>query len=565
MPELSIIVATSSCDRCARRLIPRLVCKPDGAAIELILVDYGSGGSQALPNAPFAVTVKRAATGAPVDALNDGIGLARGRVCLFIDEDVLPEAELVDEHLAMHRGEHGAVVVGRRLLDRSGRSWYLREVASAREARHERLVRGDRRLEGEDWLAGNLSVPRAALVAAGGLLAAAGRFAPVELAYRLGDAGLRHVYAPKARCHQVAPLTPVRLLSRAVRHGHAAVRLSRIRPSARADVLDFNDRPGYSMTLRRTLLATRLPPRAVLALAGALSKRRPSSGLASFVSSYAYWRGVRASATPDEWVRLTGGTSMLMYHAVAPRETPPTRFIVPLERLDRHLRTLRWLRRTPISLEQYIADRVAHRLPPARAVVVTFDDGYVDNLELAAPVLARHGVPATVFVVTGRLGGSNSWDMDGDLAGRPLMSWQGISELRRSGLGVGAHTRTHRALPSLDAATRRNEIAGSKADLEERLGETVRAFAFPYGLGAADIDCAAAVAQAGFDAACSVLPGRNTDATPLLALRRTEVYGTDSLLRFVQAVLLGDSQAIWRRRGPGRPARGIRRGEAEQS
>jgi peptidoglycan/xylan/chitin deacetylase (PgdA/CDA1 family) len=548
MRELSIVVATADRDRRVRGLIPRLVSEKDAAAIELILIEYGSRVSRAVPQTRFALTTTRASTTAPVEALNEGIGLARGRICLFIDDDVLPEAGLIDEHLELHRGGPEAIVVGRRVLDPGGRDWYLREIARTHDARHEALERGDRVLGGEDWLAGSLSVPRSALVSAGGFVAEAGDFAAVELAYRLRDAGLRHVYAPRARCHETESMTPVRAVSAAERNGRGAIALSRIRPTVRAELLDFNDPPGYGIAARRGLLATNVPARSVLALADLLAPRAPTSGLASFVSSYAYWHGVRAHTTSDEWTRLTCGTSILMYHAVAPREAPARRFIVPRGKLDRQLRALRWLRRTPISLEQYISDRMAHRLPPARSVVITFDDGYLDNLELATPALTRRAVPATVFVVTGYVGGMNSWDTEGELADRPLMSWQGVAELQRSGIGVGAHTRSHRPLPSLDLETRRAELAGSKADLEHQLGVTVRAFAFPYGLGAADADCVAGVAEAGFDAACTVFPGRNTEATPLLGLRRTEVYGTDSILRFAQAVLLGDAQAVWRRR-----------------
>jgi peptidoglycan/xylan/chitin deacetylase (PgdA/CDA1 family) len=547
MRELSIVVATADRDRCVRGLIPRLVCRTDAVAIELVLVEYGSSASRAMPQTPFALTTTRTSTTVRVEALNDGTRLARGRICLFVDDDVLPAPELIDEHLEHHRGGAAAVVVGRRVLNPGGH-WYLREVARSQEARHAALVRGDRTLEGEDWLAGNLSVPRSALSSVGGFVVGAGHFAPVELAYRLRDAGLRHVYAPRARCNELEPLTPARAVAAAARNGGAAIALSRIRPSLRADLLDFNDPPAHGIAARRALLAARVPVRSVLALADVVALRGPRRGLGTFVSSYAYWRGVRANTTLDEWTRLTGGTSILMYHAIAPHKAPGRRFIVPLGKFDRQLRTLRWLRRTPISLEQYISDRIAHRLPPARSVIITFDDGYLDNLKLATPVLTRRAIPATVFVVTGRVGGRNTWDTDGELSGRPLMSWQEIAELRRAGLGVGAHTRSHRALPSLDPATRRAELVGSKADLEHRLGVTVHAFAFPHGLGAGDAECVAGVAEAGFDAACTVIPGRNTDATPLLGLRRTEVFGTDSMLRFAQAIIFGDSQAIWRRR-----------------
>ena len=57
-----------------------------------------------------------------------------------------------------------------------------------------------------------------------------------------------------------------------------------------------------------------------------------------------------------------------------------------------------------LSLEEYVRCRQEHRLPPPRSVVITFDDGYADNASIAAPILAKHRFPATIFLVTDLVG-----------------------------------------------------------------------------------------------------------------------------------------------------------------
>ena len=157
---------------------------------------------------------------------------------------------------------------------------------------------------------------------------------------------------------------------------------------------------------------------------------------------------------------------------------------------------------------------------------------------VAYPILERHGFPATVFLVSSAVGTRNSWDGDGALGRRTLLDWPAIHAMRAGGIAYGAHSRSHRALTEVPAHELDDVVTGCRTDLETALGESVAAFAEPYGTD--DARTAAAVEHAGFHGACGVRDGVNTVATPSYALHRTEVFGTDSLLRFALAVSLGD-------------------------
>ena len=84
---------------------------------------------------------------------------------------------------------------------------------------------------------------------------------------------------------------------------------------------------------------------------------------------------------------------------------------------------------------------------PRRAVVLTIDDGYEDNLEIARPILQRRSLPATIFLVSRLLGRSNEWSDGGPTAERPLFSAEQARQAQGNGLDFGAHTRYHRRLP----------------------------------------------------------------------------------------------------------------------
>jgi peptidoglycan/xylan/chitin deacetylase (PgdA/CDA1 family) len=172
---------------------------------------------------------------------------------------------------------------------------------------------------------------------------------------------------------------------------------------------------------------------------------------------------------------------------------------------------------------------LAEERVPEKVIGLSFDDGYLDVVENAGPVLDRHGFRATMFVVTGALDGrvTFSWYRRQP----PLLGWDTVVRLdSASPFRFDAHTITHPDLRAVPPAVARDEIARSKTALEERLGRPVDTFCYPAGLfGERE---RALVAQAGFRAATSCEPGVNAPGDDLLTLRRTGVERRDSLLDF---------------------------------
>ena len=125
---------------------------------------------------------------------------------------------------------------------------------------------------------------------------------------------------------------------------------------------------------------------------------------------------------------------------------------------------------------------------PAPAVALTFDDGFHNFAVAAAPVLARFGFPATVFLVSGHCGGSNDWASQWPGIPRlPLLDWDAIRELGRAGFDFGAHTVTHPDLTKLADDRAREEVLSSKRQIEDATGRPVRCFAYPYGAAPAAV------------------------------------------------------------------------------
>ena len=117
------------------------------------------------------------------------------------------------------------------------------------------------------------------------------------------------------------------------------------------------------------------------------------------------------------------------------------------------------------------------------AIAITFDDGFANFGELAAPLLLAHALPVTLFVVTGSVGETNVWPAGGDV-GVPVMrllDWDELGRLAGAGVSLGAHTRTHPRLENLAAPYVEREIVESRARLRAELGVDVSTFAYPYG------------------------------------------------------------------------------------
>ncbi len=168
---------------------------------------------------------------------------------------------------------------------------------------------------------------------------------------------------------------------------------------------------------------------------------------------------------------------------------------------------------------------------------ITFDDGYVNNLDHAIPVLQRYGFSATCYMVSAQLGGSNIWDHSKGIAAKPLMHAAHARAWVAGGQEVGAHTRNHIDLRTLNATQSMQEIAGCKAELEDACGAAVNQFCYPYGFYTANH--AAQVQQAGFAAATTTARARAQRSDSLWELPRVPVMGSVWLPQFWRKVATG--------------------------
>ena len=278
------------------------------------------------------------------------------------------------------------------------------------------------------------------------------------------------------------------------------------------------------------------------------------------------WRLVNASLSP---AGARAALTIMIFHRVPPAPDP----LLPAEpdaaRFEHQMRAVRgWF--NVIALDDAVR-RLADGTLPARALAITFDDGYANNHDVALPILRRLGLTATFFIATRYLDGGVMWNdhvieavraCRGDaldlavlglgrvplgsaddrraaidrivaalkyrpprereeaagriaaLAGAPpvddlMMSRAKVRALAEAGMQIGAHTHSHPILATLDDAQALAEIARSKAALEEVVARPVTLFAYPNGKPGRDYG-RAHVEQAralGFAAACSTAPG----------------------------------------------------------
>ncbi len=216
---------------------------------------------------------------------------------------------------------------------------------------------------------------------------------------------------------------------------------------------------------------------------------------------------------------LLTGRGLLMYHHVAPRPAGAR---------------IKGLYVTPKLFQQQMAElndagfiapdynsilTTANQPGPPRAeVFLTFDDGFADVFENAAPILRQHGFRAIQFLVADLIGKTSEWQIpSGDVPGK-LMDKSQVQEWLAAGNQIGSHTLTHPRLTQIPVSQAREEISASRKKLEDMFGRPVHHFCYPYGdLNATVMDL---VKDAGYRSACTTGSGVNDGATNPFALKR---------------------------------------------
>ena len=473
-------------------------------------------------------------------ARNHGAQMANGEWLLFLDDDMQAEPEMVAAYLEVARLGGPAVLLGQvvtRLA--AGADWFAQEFG--REwAEHFAGLNGGRAPTWQDCYAGSIAMPRSAFEQCGGWAEDLRRNEDLEFGYRLHRAGLPMRYVGGAVSTQTLGKGFRALTRDVVMTGAASVAMQKRHPELLAAQLGwFGETTQTDMLGRRIVLGLRVPLALLDWMGRALREPEARWSWYRFVYNCAYWRGVRSALAPEAWRRLTSGTVILMYHAFTKPGETWGRFTLPVRRFQHHMAWLKFWGYNVISLEEYVNDRRALRLPPPRSVVITIDDGYADNYTLALPVLRRYRFPAMVFLVSQYIGLANEWDRgkSPSVGGRPLLTREQILEMRAAGISFGVHTRRHPALTGQPAGVLEDEIIGARTELEQTLGFPFTVFSFPY--GKTDDASRAVVDAAGYAGAVGIEMRKNYAATPLNELRRVEIWGKYRLLDFITAVWLG--------------------------
>ena len=236
---------------------------------------------------------------------------------------------------------------------------------------------------------------------------------------------------------------------------------------------------------------------------------------------------LRHSTPRDPGVRL----SVLLYHHIGlpTAHTEALGLTIHPYKFAQHLRLLRWLGYNAITTRHWLAWYKNGDALPDKPILLTFDDAYVETVQFALPLLEKFGFGGCFFAITGHDLIAKCWE------GLPIMTMEDLRSLPVRGIEIGAHTRTHPDLSSVDDLTLESEVKGSREDLvKSELSPT--SFAYPYGI--VD-DRIRNIAAKNYDIAFTCVEGLNDIHTDLMLMRRTCVSSRDTLIDIALRARLG--------------------------
>ena len=504
------------------------------------MIDGSTDGTAAALRAidpPFPLIVVEQANGGASDARNRGAALARNDLILFLDDDMICDPDLIEEHGRLHRDGADAVIGDTPISPDSPIGFLAEGVGRWTGSR-----RVQKPLSPFDIFTGQLSVRRSVFEQLGGFDTAfttATAFGNEDSdfgARLLARYDVRH--NPAAISRQIYVVSPREYMERAPRAVAANLRFILKHPELAQQLFDAKgiSRPltkWVYLPLTRVPLVAKLIPEFAIRLAdAALATRfRSNRMLARFFSgarSLAYWSALRASG----WLPFSESLLVLCYHAIedqsgdhvlAPYGVPPELFAEQLDSLSR--RGFSFV--TPAHLAAFLRSDAPL---PRRPVLLTFDDGYAGLISLARDVLRPRGIEALAFVVTGFASGTNEWDQSYGAKTVKLLTADEWKEVASLGIEVGSHSRTHREMPLLRANERTAEVRGSSDDLTANGLPRPRFFAYPY--GALDEGSKEAVTEAGFLAAFGLTQRRMSIRCDRFDLPRVIILSSDRGWRF---------------------------------
>lgn len=257
--------------------------------------------------------------------------------------------------------------------------------------------------------------------------------------------------------------------------------------------------------------------------------------IVSFSFKYAWWK---PSITWDN-------PRILMYHMV--RDHIPNAKFNKLRVLPQEFeKQITWMSQQGFNFVTMSELRENWGKHPPKTVAITFDDGYLDNLTNAFPVLEKLNAKATIYVVVDRH--ERDWSTykkahhnSGELMLEPKLSDLDVKNLSNTGfIEIGSHTVTHANLDKLSDTECLDEMVESKKVLEEIVGREVSSFAYPFGIySARDVKLAK---QAGYTHAVTTIEGVDDHQADMMQLKRIKISGKDSIFSVKLRLRLGRRQ-----------------------
>lgn len=228
---------------------------------------------------------------------------------------------------------------------------------------------------------------------------------------------------------------------------------------------------------------------------------------------------------------VTSQLPILLYHRICPATSPATAdgSITP-ETFEEHISCLHNAGFQSIRLEDWGVAILEKKPLPVRAILLTFDNGYLDFLTFAWPILRRYGFSATIFIVTDWV--ETLRNCDSEFGGQiPLLGWDEIRTLQAEGIEFGSHSASHRSLTKLTHEEIVREGARSRATLGHEIGVAVKAFSYPYGATNRIVQHLIGACGYIFGLTCQAETSKLNDS--LLALPRIEPGDSDNLQNFI--------------------------------
>jgi len=219
----------------------------------------------------------------------------------------------------------------------------------------------------------------------------------------------------------------------------------------------------------------------------------------------------------DEVAEIADGSKILVlnYHQVA---NGSSYLAVPISDFDAQMKFLADSGCVTITPDELYAGLNGEIELPPKPVLITFDDGYIDNYTNAFPILKKYNLRATIFIIPAFTSVYPNY-----------MTWEQLKELEANGITIESHTLTHPKLEELPDDEIRNELLNSKTMLEEQLGHPIEFLAYPT--GTYNLHIAGIAQDLGYKGAFTIKYGVVDKGSNFFALERVPIFHSPTTMK----------------------------------